>query len=89
MPSWELRLQVAHLGSSSIPTIISFEEPAVEESAAEAEQPKKKKSRWTEEPLLPVKPWQVGESCQVTHSILTFEIKLICLGDIFGERRVP
>merc|ERR1712218_738278 len=36
---------------------------------AAAERPKKKKSRWTEDPIIPVKPWQVGEHCQAIYSV--------------------
>lgn len=40
-----------------------------DESELEPEKPKKqKKSRWTEDPLIPVKPWQVGENCLAIYS---------------------
>jgi len=35
--------------------------------AKKEEQPKKKKSRWTDDPIMPVKPWQVGENCQAIY----------------------
>lgn len=36
----------------------------------EEEKPRKqKKSRWTEDPIIPVKPWQVGENCQAIYHV--------------------
>ena len=39
------------------------------EEDAEAYNKPKKKSRWAEPaPILPIKPWQVGENCQALYS---------------------
>jgi len=40
-----------------------------DEDVEEASKPKPKKSRWAEpDPILPVKPWQVGENCQAIYA---------------------
>ena len=61
-------------------------EKAEEDAEPEAYNKPKKKSRWAEPaPILPIKPWQVGENCQAlysgtfsdrTLSVLTIDILL-------------
>ena len=55
------------------------------EEDAEAHNRPKKKSRWAEPaPILPIKPWQVGENCQALYSGMIWfrvppqHIKLTC-----------
>ena len=45
-------------------------EPAADKAEDDPESNKpKKKSRWAEPaPILPIKPWQVGENCQALYS---------------------
>merc|ERR1712037_801731 len=56
----------AQLGASAASSASAVKEEDVEEAAAERP---KKKSRWTEDPIIPVKPWQVGEHCQAIYSV--------------------
>ena len=62
-----------HLGKGSSGAVAEEERPGANAGADEdlesgAFNKPKKKSRWAEPaPILPIKPWQVGESCQAVY----------------------
>jgi len=62
----------AQLGQSSSPPPCEEEEeeaPVSHKKKSPSPAPKKVKSRWAApDPILPVKPWQVGEHCQAVYS---------------------